>query len=56
VPKEAKKEDVVFEATTDQLQELVLESEVPVLLDVYADWYENLIGSKLETGCEHERA
>lgn len=38
VPKEAKKEDVVFEATTDQLQELVLESEVPVLLDVYADW------------------
>jgi len=38
MPKPAKKEDVVFEATTAQLQELVLESPVPVLLDVYADW------------------
>lgn len=37
-PKPAKKEDVVFEATTAQLQELVIESPVPVLLDVYADW------------------
>jgi len=37
-PKPAKKESVVFEATADQLQELVLESPVPVLLDIYADW------------------
>jgi hypothetical protein len=37
-PKPAKKEDVVFEATTAQIQKLVLESPVPVLLDVYADW------------------
>ena len=37
-PKPAKKSDVVFEATTAQIQELVLESPVPVLLDVYADW------------------
>ena len=41
MPKAAKKEDVIFDATTDQIQELVLESPVPVLLDVYADWYEN---------------
>lgn len=38
VPKPANKADVVFEATTAQIQELVLESPVPVLLDVYADW------------------
>ena len=37
-PKPAKKSDVVFEATSAQIQELVLESPVPVLLDVYADW------------------
>jgi thiol-disulfide isomerase/thioredoxin len=37
-PKPAKKSDVVFEATTAQIQQLVLESPVPVLLDVYADW------------------
>jgi len=37
-PKPAKKESVVFEATSAQLQELVLESPVPVLLDIYADW------------------
>lgn len=37
-PKAAKKEDVVFDATTEQIQELVLESPVPVLLDIYADW------------------
>ena len=37
-PKPARKEDVVFEATTAQIQELVLESPVPVLLDIYADW------------------
>ena len=29
---------MVFEATAAQVQELVLESPVPVLLDVYADW------------------
>jgi thioredoxin len=38
MPKPAAKESVVFEATTAQIQELVLESPVPVLLDVYADW------------------
>ncbi|KAL3945540.1 MAG: hypothetical protein SGBAC_000364 [Bacillariaceae sp.] len=38
MPKPAAMESVVFEATTAQLQELVLESPVPVLLDVYADW------------------
>lgn len=37
-PPPAKKEDVVFEATTSEIQKLVLESPVPVLLDVYADW------------------
>jgi len=37
-PKPATKESVVFEATTAQIQELVLESPVPVLLDIYADW------------------
>ena len=40
MPKPARKEDVVFDATTDQIQELVLESKVPVLVDFYADWYE----------------
>jgi len=38
IPKPAKREDVIFEATTEQIQELVLESPVPVLLDIYADW------------------
>jgi thioredoxin-like negative regulator of GroEL len=38
VPKPAAKEAVIFEATTAQIQKLVLESPVPVLLDVYADW------------------
>jgi thiol-disulfide isomerase/thioredoxin len=37
-PTPAKKSDVIFEATASQIQELVLESPVPVLLDVYADW------------------
>uniref|UniRef100_A0A7S4R534 Thioredoxin domain-containing protein n=1 Tax=Ditylum brightwellii TaxID=49249 RepID=A0A7S4R534_9STRA len=37
-PKEANKADVVFEATTADLQRLVMESPVPVLIDVYADW------------------
>mmetsp|Transcript_7348 Transcript_7348/g.18599 ORF Transcript_7348/g.18599 Transcript_7348/m.18599 type:complete len:820 (-) Transcript_7348:88-2547(-) len=38
MPQPAKKSEVVFEASTAQIQELVLESPVPVLLDVYADW------------------
>lgn len=37
-PTPAKKEDVIFEGTTEDLQRLVVESPVPVLLDVYADW------------------
>jgi thioredoxin len=37
-PSLANKADVVFDATAAQIQELVLESPVPVLLDVYADW------------------
>lgn len=37
-PPPAKKEDVIFEATTADLQKLVLESPVPVLLDTYAPW------------------
>lgn len=37
-PKPAKKGDVVFQATSENIQKLVLESPVPVLLDVYADW------------------
>ena len=39
MPKPARKEDVVFEATTSQIQELVIESPVPVLLDIHAEWY-----------------
>ena len=34
----ARKEDVVFEVTASNVQKIVLESPVPVLLDVYADW------------------
>jgi len=37
-PPPAKKSDVIFEGTTADLQKLVIESPVPVLLDVYADW------------------
>ncbi|KAL7484965.1 hypothetical protein ACHAW6_010564 [Cyclotella cf. meneghiniana] len=37
-PTPAKKSDVVFEGTTSDLQTIVIESPVPVLLDVYADW------------------
>jgi thioredoxin len=37
-PKPDSREAVIFEATTAQVQELVLESPVPVLLDIYADW------------------
>lgn len=37
-PPPAKKSDVVFDATAAQIQQLVLESPVPVLLDIYADW------------------
>jgi len=34
----ARKEDVVFEVTSDTFQKLVIESPVPVIVDVYADW------------------
>ena len=36
--KSAKKEDCVFEVTSSNFQKIVLESPVPVVLDVYADW------------------
>eukprot|EP01032_Pedospumella_encystans_P020347 gene20347-23112_t len=38
LPTPAKKEDVVFQVTAANFQSLVLESPVPVVLDVYADW------------------
>jgi len=38
MPPPAKKHEVIFEGTTQDLQKLVIESPVPVLLDVYADW------------------
>jgi thioredoxin 1 len=38
LPKAAPRDSVIFDATVDQIQELVLESPVPVLLDIYADW------------------
>ena len=38
LPRALTKEDVVFEATTAQIQELVIESPVPVLVDVHAEW------------------
>jgi hypothetical protein len=60
MPKAANKKSVVFEATTAQIQELVLESPVPVLLDIYADWYVTKsnsvtvsIGTNLLTYCDH---
>lgn len=37
-PTPAKVEDVVFEVSAANFQNLVLESPVPVVLDVYADW------------------
>ena len=37
-PSPAKKEDVVFEATAANIQKIIMESPVPVILDVYADW------------------
>ena len=38
IPKPAKKEDVVFDVTGANFQKIVLESPIPVLLDIYADW------------------
>ena len=38
LPKAAPRDSVIFEASAAQIQELVLESPVPVLLDIYADW------------------
>jgi len=37
-PPPAKESDVIFEATSENIASVVLESPVPVLLDVYADW------------------
>jgi thiol-disulfide isomerase/thioredoxin len=37
-PKLVDKSTVVFDATANQIQELIFESTVPVLVDVYADW------------------
>lgn len=37
-PKPAKKEDCVFEVNSNNFQKVVLDSPVPVILDVYADW------------------
>lgn len=37
-PAPAKKEDVIFDVTAATFQKVVLESPVPVLVDVYADW------------------
>eukprot|EP00904_Undaria_pinnatifida_P008190 jgi/Undpi1/4500/HiC_scaffold_17.g07854.m1 len=37
-PTPAKREDVVFDVTDKTLQKVVLESPVPVILDVYAEW------------------
>jgi len=37
-PSPAKREDVIFDCTAAQIQELVLESPVPVLLDCWASW------------------
>jgi thioredoxin 1 len=37
-PRPASRDSVIFEASAAQIQELVLESPVPVLLDIYADW------------------
>ena len=37
-PTPANKEDCVFDITSENFQKLVVESPVPVILDVYADW------------------
>jgi len=37
-PKPAKKEDCVFEVNSNNFQKVVLDSPVPVILDIYADW------------------
>lgn len=38
-PKPAKREDCIFEVSSDNFQKIVLESPVPVLVDLYADWF-----------------
>lgn len=37
-PTPAKYEDCVFQVTAENFQKVVLDSPVPVLVDVYADW------------------
>jgi hypothetical protein len=37
-PQPARKEDVIFEASSSNFQRVVLDSPIPVILDVYADW------------------
>lgn len=37
-PTPAKREDCIFDITSENFQKLVIESSVPVILDVYADW------------------
>ena len=37
-PKEAKREECVFECSSQDFQRLVMDAATPVLLDVYADW------------------
>ena len=37
-PAEAKRDDVIFEVTSSNFQSIVVDSKVPVLIDVYADW------------------
>ncbi len=38
IPQPQKPAEVIFDVTASNFQELVLDSPVPVLLDVYADW------------------
>lgn len=52
MPGPARKEDVVFDITTDQIQDIIMESPVPVLLDIYAG---ELTIVRLEYFQRHER-
>lgn len=37
-PQPAKTDDVIFEVSANNFQKVVLDSPVPVILDIYADW------------------